>query len=65
MERSKFEDVSGRDDQKYELFKIAKRIIKTNHDISEQCIRNANRLLTVSDENKLSWDDSEHRICMG
>lgn len=54
MERSRFEDVTGRDDQKYELFKIAKRIIKTNHDISEQCIRNANRLLTVSDENKLS-----------
>ena len=54
MERNRFEDVSQRDDQKCELFKIAKRIIKNNQDVSEHCVRNANRLLAVSDESKLS-----------
>ena len=41
------------DDQKCDMFKIAKRMDKTNQDIiGEQCIRNGDGVLAVSDEDK-------------
>ena len=40
-----------KDDQKCDVFKIAKTKVKTNQDISdEHCIRNDNGTLAVSDE---------------
>ena len=46
-----------RDDQKIDVFKIAKRMVKINHDIvGEQCIRNDDGVLAVSVENtKTVW----------
>lgn len=41
------------DDQKYNVLKIAKRMIKTNHNITgEQFTRNDDGLLDLSDEYK-------------
>ena len=41
------------EDQKSDVFKIAKRIVKTNQDIiGEHCIRNDDGVLVVSDEVK-------------
>ena len=49
-EREKFGNVMQRDDQKYDVFKIAKRMVKTNRDIiGEQCIRSDDGVLAVSD----------------
>ena len=46
-------NVIQQDDKKYDVFKIAKRMFKTNQDIiGEQCIRNDNGVLAVSDEDK-------------
>ena len=40
-------------DQKYDVFKIAKRMLKNNQDnIGEQCIRNDDDVLAISDEDK-------------
>ena len=45
------------DDQKCYVLKIAKRMVKTNQDIiGEQCIRNDDGVLAVSDEDKkIAW----------
>lgn len=45
------------DDQKYNVLKIAKRMIKTNHNITgEQFTRNDDGLLDLSDEDKkIAW----------
>ena len=49
-EREKFGNVIQRDDQKYDVFKIVKRMVKTNRDIiDEQCIRSDDGVLAVSD----------------
>ena len=46
-------NVIQQDDKKYDVFKIAKRMFKTNQDIiGEKCIRNDNGVLAVSDEDK-------------
>ena len=48
-------------DQKYDLFKYAKRIIRTNEDITgQQYIRNDDRVLVVNDENKKMTCKSYH-----
>ena len=39
-------------DQKCDVFKMAKRMVKTNHNIREQCIKNDDGVLAVSDEVK-------------
>ena len=42
-----------RDDQKLNVFKIEKRLVKTNQDIiGKQCIRNDDGVFTVSDKDK-------------
>ena len=42
-----------RDDQKFAVFKIAKRMVKTYQDvIGELCIRNDGGVLAFSDEDK-------------
>ena len=49
--RKKIGKVMRKDDQKCDVFKIAKTKVKTNQDISdEHCIRNDNGTLAVSDE---------------
>lgn len=46
--------------EKNEVFEIAKRMIKANKDISEQCIRNFDGVLAGSDENKkIAWESYE------
>ena len=55
-----------RDDQKIDVFKIAKRMVKTNHDIiGEQYIRNDDGVLAVSVENTKTVSKSylEKPIC--
>ena len=46
-----------RENQKGDLFKIAKRMVKTNQNIiGKQCIRNDEGVLTVSNKNKeIPW----------
>lgn len=45
-----------RRDRKYDVFKIAWSIVKTNQDIlEEQCIRNDDGELVVSDHKKLLY----------
>ena len=63
-ERKRFGRVMWRNDQKRDVFKIAKRIVKTNQDITgEQCIRNDNGVLAVSDENKkIAWKSYHKKL---
>ena len=50
-------------DQKRDVFKIAKRIVKTNQDIiGEQGIRNDNGVLAVSDENKIARKSYDKKL---
>ena len=55
-EGKRFGNVTWRNDQKCDVFMIAKRMVKTNmnnQDITgEQCIRNDDSVLAVNDENK-------------
>ena len=45
----------GRDDQKCDVFKIVKRMVKTNQDtVGEQCIRN-DGVMAVSQSKKIAW----------
>ena len=48
-QRKRFADVSRRDDQKYEVFKTAWRVVKTNEDIGDQCIK-YDIVMTFSDK---------------
>ena len=42
-----------RDDHKCDVFKSAKRMVKSNQDVvGEQCIRYGDDVLSVSDDNK-------------
>ena len=42
------------------MLKIAKKIVKPNEDIGEQCIRNDDDVPAVSDENKkVAWKSYE------
>ena len=55
-ERKGFENFMRQDDQKWDLFKIAKSMVKHNQDIGEQCITNDDNVLLVSDEDqKIVW----------
>ena len=56
-ERIKFANIENRDDQKQEVFRIAKSLVKDNRDIiGEQCIRNDDGILAVSEEaKKVAW----------
>ena len=49
-------------DQKYDLFKIAKRIVKTNRDTTGgQCIRDG--ILEIGDEDKkLTWESYHEKL---
>ena len=49
--RKRFADVSWRVDQKYEVFKIAWRMVKTNEDIGDQSIQ-YDSAMTFSDNMK-------------
>ena len=52
-ERKRFGKFMQQDDQKCDVLKVAKSMVKTNQDIiCEQCIRNDDNILTVSDEDK-------------
>ena len=59
------------DDQKCGVFKIAKKMVKTNQDIiGEQCIKNDNGILAVKNEDKkIAWKSYHekllNRVCMG
>ena len=50
--------------QKYDAFKIAKRMVKTIQDIiCEQCIRNDDAVLAISDEdNKTAWKSYPEKL---
>lgn len=53
QKRKRFGNVMQRDDQKFAVFKIAKRMVKTYQDvIGELCIRNDGGVLAFSDEDK-------------
>ena len=56
-EKTRFADILRRDDQKSEVFKIAKQIAKTNQDVvGEKCIRNDDGVLACSEtEKKAAW----------
>ena len=56
-ERKKFGNIENRDDQKQEVFRIAKTMVKDNRDIiGEQCIRNDDGVLAVTEEDKkVAW----------
>lgn len=44
------------DDQKWDLFKVAKSMVKHNQDIiGEQCIINDNVLLVSDEDQKIAW----------
>ena len=58
------------DDQKCDVFKTAKRMVKTNEDIGEQCIKKDNGILAVKNEDKkIAWKSYHkkllNRVCMG
>ena len=56
-ERNRFADVLRREDQRNEVFKIAKQMKKTNQDVvGEKCIRNdEGNLASTEEEKKLAW----------
>ena len=52
-ERNRFADGSRKEDLKFQAFKTAKRIVKTNQNIiGERCMINNDSVLPVSDEDK-------------
>ena len=52
-EKRRFPDIMRRDDQKNKVFKMAKKMIKTNQDImGEKCIRNDDGELATSEIQK-------------
>lgn len=54
-------DVKQRNDYKFDAFKIAKSMIKTNQDmIGEQCIRKYGGVSSVSDEDAKIVQESHH-----
>ena len=55
--RKGFGNFMWRDDQKCDVFEIAKRMVTTNQEINgKQCIRNDDGTLAVSDEGKkIAW----------
>ena len=63
-ERKRFANVEIRDDQKLEVFRIAKAMVKDNRDIiGEQCIRNDAGILAVSEEDKkIAWKSYYQRL---
>ena len=58
-ERKRFGNFMFKAEQKCDVFKIAKRIIKTNQDIiGEHCIRSDAGVLVVSDKDKkIAWKE--------
>ena len=63
-ERIRFANIENRDDQKQEVFRIAKALVKDNRDIiGEQCIRNDDGGLAVSEEDKkVAWKSYYERL---
>ena len=52
-EKARFTDILRRDDEKNEVFRIAKQMAKTNQDIvGEKCIRNDEGVLATSEQDK-------------
>ena len=53
----------GRDDQKCDVLKIAKRMVKTNQDtVGEQCIRNDDGVMAVSQSKKIAWKKYHEKL---
>ena len=63
-ERKIFGNVMRRDDQKCDVFKIAKKMVKTNQDIiAEQCIRNDDGVPAASNEDKkIAWNSYHEKL---
>ena len=63
-ERIRFGNVLQRDEQKCDVFKIAKRMVKINQDIiGEQCIRNEDGVMEFSDKNKnIAWKSYHEKL---
>ncbi|KAK3893379.1 hypothetical protein Pcinc_002812 [Petrolisthes cinctipes] len=52
-EKARFADILRRDDEKNEVFRIAKQMAKTNQDIvGEKCIRNDDGVLAINEQDK-------------
>ncbi|KAK3896219.1 hypothetical protein Pcinc_000141 [Petrolisthes cinctipes] len=52
-EKARFADILRRDDEKNEVFRIAKQMAKTNQDIvGEKCIRNDDGVLAIHEQDK-------------
>ena len=63
-ERKRFGEIERRDDQKNEVFKIAKAMVKTNQDIvGEQCVKNdEGKLAVTNDDKKQAWQSHYQRL---
>ena len=63
-ERKRFGNFMFKAEQKCDVFKIAKRIIKTNQDIiGENCVRSDASVLVVSDEDKkIAWKSYHKKL---
>ena len=63
-ERNRFADVLRREDQRNEVFKIAKQMKKTNQDVvGEKCIRNdEGNLASTEEEKKLAWKSHYEKL---
>ena len=57
----------GREDQRNEVFKIAKQMKKTNQDVvGEKCIRNdEGNLASTEEEKKLAWNVGANTLLPG
>ena len=62
--RKRFSNIENRDDQKLEVFRIAKTMVKDNRDIiGEQCIRNDDGGLAINEEDKkIAWKNYYERL---
>ena len=63
-EEERFGDVLRREDDRVEVFKIAKQMMKTNQDvIGEKCVRNDRNELAITDKEKLiAWREHYEKL---
>ena len=63
-EQERFGDISRRDDQKTELFRIAKQMKSDNRDVvGDNCVKNDRGVLATSDSQKLeAWQEHYERL---
>ena len=63
-ERNRFADALRREDQRNEVFKIAKQMKNTNQDVvGEKCIRNdEGNLASTEEEKKLAWKSHYEKL---